>query len=70
LWTFAQPSGLVAQEVYDALSAEFISRLEDAMPVDGVLLGLHGAMVTEQIEDAEGDLISRVREVVGPDAPR
>jgi len=69
LWTFAQPSGLVAQEVYDALSAEFITRLEEAMPVDGVLLGLHGAMVTEQIEDAEGDLISRVREVVGPDAP-
>jgi microcystin degradation protein MlrC len=42
---------------------------EAALPVDGVLLELHGAMVTEELEDAEGDIISHVREVVGPEVP-
>ena len=36
------------------------------MPVDGVLLGLHGAMVAEGYDDCEGDLIERVRAIVGP----
>jgi microcystin degradation protein MlrC len=37
--------------------------------IDGVMLGLHGAMVTESLDDAEGEILSRVREVVGPDVP-
>ena len=37
------------------------------MPVDGVVLGLHGAMVAHGYDDVEGDLLSRVRALVGPD---
>src|SRR6185312_8472101 len=36
-------------------------------PVDGVVLGLHGAMVAQGYDDPEGDLLSRVREIVGPE---
>jgi microcystin degradation protein MlrC len=36
-----------------------------AMPVDGVVLGLHGAMVADGYDDCEGDLIERVRGIVG-----
>ena len=39
------------------------------MPVDMVLLGMHGAMVAEGYDDAEGDLITSVRQIVGPDVP-
>jgi microcystin degradation protein MlrC len=65
LWTFATPSGMVDQNAYQILKNEFLNLLRDAREIDGVLLDLHGAMVTEQIEDAEGDLIQAVREVVG-----
>ena len=46
-----------------------LERLAEALPVDGVLLELHGAMVTERCPDAEGELLRRVRQVVGPDLP-
>jgi microcystin degradation protein MlrC len=66
LWTFATPSGTVEQTAYEILKAEFLDRLKRTGQIDGVLLDLHGAMVTEAIEDAEGDFIRAVREVVGP----
>ncbi|MHB8995479.1 MAG: M81 family metallopeptidase [Armatimonadota bacterium] len=69
LWTFAQPSGLVAQAAFGAIAGELLERLQAALPVDGVLLDLHGAMVTEGFEDAEGELLRRVRGVVGAEMP-
>ena len=73
LWTFAEPSGLIVREDYDALKGEFLEMLRraeaDDGPVDGLLLDLHGAMVVEGIEDGDGDFISAVREVIGPDRP-
>ena len=39
------------------------------MPVDAVLLNLHGAMVAEGYPDAEGDLLGRVRQIIGTDIP-
>ena len=65
LWTFATPSGMVEQSAYQTLKAEFLTLLENAGELDGVLLDLHGAMVTDELEDAEGDLIQAVRETVG-----
>ena len=65
LWTFATPSGLVEQGAYETVKAEFLDLLRSAGQIDGVFLDLHGAMVTEEVEDAEGDLIHAVREVVG-----
>jgi len=69
IWTFANPSGLVAQDAYEKLAGMLMDRLQKAMPVDGVLLDLHGAMVTEELEDAEGDLLARTRHLIGPDIP-
>ena len=69
IWTFAQPSGIVAQNAYEKLAGMLLDGLQKAMPIDGVLLDLHGAMVTEELEDGEGDLLARIRHLVGPDIP-
>jgi microcystin degradation protein MlrC len=65
--TWADPAGLVNRRTYEELRDEILEQLRAAMPVDGVVLGLHGAMVADGYEDTEGDFLSRVREIVGPD---
>jgi len=67
--SFAEPAGLVSREAYETLRDEVLAQLGAAMPVDGVLLGLHGAMVADGYDDCEGDLIERVRGIVGPTVP-
>jgi microcystin degradation protein MlrC len=66
--TFAQPAGLTVKSVYEDLRDTLLSDLRAAMPVDIVLLNLHGAMVAHGYDDCEGDTIARVREVVGDKA--
>ena len=61
----AQPSGITTRHAYESLRDELLADLRAAMPVDMVLLGLHGAMVADGYDDCEGDLIRRVREIVG-----
>lgn len=63
----AVPAGLTTRHAYESLRDEILDDLRKAGPVDIVLLGLHGAMVAEGYEDCEGDLISHVRSLVGPD---
>jgi len=65
--TFAQPAGLTLKTVYEDLRGLVLSDLKAAMPVDVVLLNLHGAMVAHGYDDCEGDLIHHVRQIVGPD---
>ena len=65
LWTFATPSGMVERTAYQTLKSEFLALLQNAGELDGILLDLHGAMVTDELEDVEGDLIQAVREIVG-----
>ncbi len=65
--TWADPAGLVNRQTYEDLRDEILAQLRAAMPVDAVVLGLHGAMVAAGYEDTEGDFLSRVREIVGPD---
>ncbi len=67
LCAFAQPAGKTVKSVYESFRDEIIADLKAALPVDAVLLSLHGAMVADGYDDAEGDLIARVRQVVGPD---
>ena len=60
--------------VADAAFDHFMEMLTEGVnanrdSIDGVMLGLHGAMVTESLDDAEGEILSRVREIVGPDIP-
>ena len=65
--SWADPAGLVARATYEELRDEIIGQLHAAMPVDGVVLGLHGAMVAQGYDDPEGDLLSRIRAIVGPE---
>lgn len=70
--SFAMPSAAVTRDAFEQQMADTLDDLEAALaagPIDGVLLGLHGAMVVEGIDDGEGEYLRRVREVVGPDIP-
>ena len=67
LYAFAMPAGITVRKAYEDLRDELLGQLRAAMPVDAVFLPLHGAMVADGYDDAEGDLIERVRELVGPD---
>lgn len=69
LYAHAVPGGRVSREAYEAFCAEILDGIRRALPVDGVLLGLHGAMALEHGPDGEGPLITQVRELVGPDVP-
>lgn len=62
----ASLGGTTKQRDYEFMRDEILSQLKAALPVDGVLLGLHGAMVAHGYEDVEGDILERVRALVGP----
>jgi microcystin degradation protein MlrC len=62
----ASPAGLTNRADYEFMRDEILGQLAAALPVDGVLLGLHGAMVAHGYDDVEGDIIERVRAIVGP----
>ena len=65
--TWAEPAGLVSRQGYESLRDEILGQLRAALPVDIVLLGLHGAMAAQGYDDCEGDLIARARALAGPD---
>jgi microcystin degradation protein MlrC len=69
LYAEAQPSGPLSRADYEALRDELLADLRAALPVDAVLLVLHGAMLAEGCFDCEGDLLQRAREIVGPAVP-
>jgi microcystin degradation protein MlrC len=62
----ASPAGITNRADYETMRDEIMAQLEAALPLDGVLLGLHGAMVAHGYDDVEGDVIERVRAIVGP----
>ena len=62
----AMPAGRTVRSAWEALRDELLAELSAAMPVDAVLLPLHGAMVAEGYDDCEGDLLECVRAIVGP----
>jgi microcystin degradation protein MlrC len=65
--TWAEPGGLIQRQTYEALRDEILGQLRAALPVDAVVLGLHGAMVAQGYDDCEGDLLARIRVMVGRD---
>ncbi len=69
LTTFAQPAGTTIRSVYEAFRDEILGDLKAALPVDMVLLFLHGAMVADGYDDCEGDILKRARALVGPAVP-
>ncbi len=65
LAAFAVPAGITLRPIYEALRDEILADLRAALPVDAVLLNMHGAMVAEGYDDCEADLTQRVRALVG-----
>ena len=68
-WANATPSAHVTREAYEHVVGVLLEELGSAMPVDAVYLDLHGAMVAEHLDDGEGELLARVRRVIGPRIP-
>ncbi|HJU29920.1 MAG TPA: M81 family metallopeptidase [Hyphomicrobiaceae bacterium] len=61
----ASPAGTTNRAAYEAMRDEILTQLRAALPVDGILLGLHGAMVAYGYDDVEGDIIERARAIAG-----
>ena len=63
------PIGLITKDAFDRIVGEMIDMLREGSPWDGVLLANHGAAVSEQYPDVDGEIAVRVRNVVGPQTP-
>ncbi len=61
----ALPGGTVTREAYESLLTKTLEMLQPNLPYDGLFLDIHGAMSVVGLDDAEGDFITRIREVVG-----
>ncbi|HEX2942740.1 MAG TPA: M81 family metallopeptidase [Rhodopila sp.] len=71
-WGFANPAGPVQDEAFERIAARICAPLSAAVddgPLDGVYLDLHGAAVVDSYPDAEGELLRRVRAIVGDAMP-
>ncbi|WP_371096273.1 M81 family metallopeptidase [Streptomyces sanglieri] len=68
IWAAACPSGRVTRDAYERIGGEILDAARTTRP-DAVYLDLHGAMVTEHCDDGEGELLTRLRAIVGPDVP-
>jgi microcystin degradation protein MlrC len=69
LWASGGAGGMVTRDAFERITGSLVGCLSQAMPVDAVYLDLHGAMVTEDFEDGEGEVLRRVRAAVGPEVP-
>lgn len=68
-WAAASPSAQVTRHAFETIVGDLIERLRADPEIQGVYLDLHGAMVCEHVDDGEGEILRRVREVVGPRVP-
>lgn len=71
-WAGATPSAKVTREAFERIAGDLLEDLRGAMSagkLDGMLLDLHGAAVAEHVDDAEGELLERIRAMTGPDLP-
>src|SRR6202142_4079568 len=65
----ASPSAHVTKDAYERIAKVMVEGIAAAGPVDAVYLDLHGAMITEHLDDGEGEILARVRRVIGKDLP-
>jgi microcystin degradation protein MlrC len=75
-WTLAHPvsanpnpSGTVTDDAFEQVTRMIIDAVDEKGPIDGALLHLHGAMVSDSHEDAEGEFLTRLRKRLGPEVP-
>lgn len=71
VWAGAMPSNRITADAFTRIVREIESDLREASRegLAGIFLDLHGAAVAEGADDAEGELLARLRAIVGPDLP-
>jgi microcystin degradation protein MlrC len=69
IFAAATPSAHVTKDAYERIAKVLIDGIAAAGPLDAVYLDLHGAMVAEHLDDGEGEILARVRKVIGKDLP-
>src|ERR1700682_2594743 len=65
----ASPSAHVTKDAFERIVKVMVDGIRAAGPLDAVYLDLHGAMVTEHLDDGEGEILARVRQAIGKDLP-
>ena len=68
VWTAACPSAQVTEDAFERIAGKIVEAASELNP-DAVYLDIHGAMVAEHVDDGEGELLRRIRQVVGPKVP-
>lgn len=68
-WGSAEPASYVSDEAFEYIGGLILNGIRQAERIDGIYLDLHGAMVTDSHDDGEGELLARLREIVGPRMP-
>ena len=68
-WAAAAPASYVTEDAFEKMWALFEEDLKKHGPFDAIYLDLHGAMVAENTEDGEGELLGRIRGIVGDALP-
>jgi len=69
VWASAEPCGYVTQDAFDKIATKICDGIADIKSLDGIYLDLHGAMVAQNSQDGEGELLRRIRQLVGPSLP-
>ncbi len=69
LFAEATPGGVITGDTYEALTKRMFQELDKAGSIDGCLVVVHGAAVSEYVKDMDGDWLRRLREKVGPRIP-
>lgn len=69
LWCAAEPCSYVTTDAFERIAGMILDGIRDAGALDGIYLDLHGAMVTQGHEDGEGELLRRIRDLVGSELP-
>ncbi|BCG97202.1 microcystinase C [Mesorhizobium sp. 131-2-1] len=69
VWAAAEPTSFVSDDAFERIAEMICDGIASAGALDAIYLDLHGAMVVEAYQDGEGELLRRVREIVGQDMP-
>lgn len=71
VWAGAIPSSYVTEDAFERIAGAILEDVAIALPqgLDAVYLDLHGAAVARHVDDSEGELLGRIRHLVGPEVP-
>src|SRR5882724_8899766 len=69
IFAAATPSAHVTEDAFERIAKVMVDGIASAGPLDAVYLDLHGAMVTEHLDDGEGEILARVRKLIGQEVP-